>query len=158
MAKKLIVFLAVFGVCGTALFAWENTVVGGPNIGLLTQGLDVEYERVLLDGFLGDGTLAIVAEAGYIGIFFLPIYYYIDARARWYPWSGMFFADVGLGYGSLFGLIPTFLISPEIGWRIDIGDTDGWVIIPSVTLNGFMVGSGGNIWLPKINVRIGYSF
>jgi hypothetical protein len=121
--KKFAAVLLVLGICGTALFAQEsvsnwpkNSVVGGPNIGILTFGMDLEYERIVLENFLDKGTLAVAAETGITTVVVFPIFY-IDARVRWYPWSHdaqmyswarNLFADLGLGFASFLGVAPAF--------------------------------------------------
>jgi hypothetical protein len=162
--KKVFAVLVLAMVVAGGVFAQENTsrakntVMGGPNVGLLTFGLDVEYERILLEN-LGKGSLGIAGEVGYTTVIIFPIFY-IDARARWYPWSGKFFADLGLGYSSFLGVTSAFMISGEVGWRIDIGKPNGWIFSPSLAYNQFIAGDTDDFSgsLPKINVRIGYAF
>jgi hypothetical protein len=163
--KKMLVLLGLVMLITGAVFAQErapNTFLGGINIGFLTFGADLEYERAFPE-LLPMGMFAVAAEAGFTTVVIFPIFS-IDARARWYPWSQKFFADIGLGYGSFLGLASAFLISPGVGWRIDIGQPNGWVLVPSLQYNYFLSTSNdedvgefsGNLF--KINLRIGYSF
>lgn len=141
-----------------------NTASAGINIGLLAFGLDAEYERVIMPrlNFGGLNTkLALAGELGFQTVIWLPIHYF-DVRARLYPWSGIFFADLGLGYAwVLGGLISAFMVSPQIGWKIDIGGKGKWLVMPSAAycyffLNGASPDAVGAII--KMNVRLAYSF
>jgi hypothetical protein len=163
--KRTLVLLGLVMLITSAVFAQErapNTFLGGINVGFLTFGADLEYERVF-PGLLPMGTFAFAAEAGFTTVVIFPITN-IDARARWYPWSRMFFADMGLGFGSFAGLASAFQVSPGVGWRIDIGQPNGWVFVPSLQFNYFIsssnnedvAGFSGSLF--KINARIGYSF
>ncbi|MCL2720720.1 MAG: hypothetical protein FWD47_05215 [Treponema sp.] len=166
MKRYFLVCLLFVLFAASGVFAQEdrapNTVLGGINIGFLTFGADVEFERTF-PGLLPMGTLAASIEAGYTTVLIFPIFN-ADVRARWYPWSNMFYADIGFGYGSLFygfGTASAFIISPGVGWRIDIGQPNAWVFVPSIQFNYF-AGSKSNDdfggTLIKLNARIGYSF
>jgi len=158
--KKLLFCLMLVVIVTGGVFAQErapNTFLGGINVGFLTFGLDIEYERAF-PGLL-PGLFAVAVETGYTTIIIFPIYN-IDVRARWYPWAETFFADVGVGYGSFLGVATAFQISPGVGWRIDVGEPNGLVVVPSLQLDYFVASSvsdfSGN--LLKICIRFGYSF
>jgi len=162
MKRKILFCLILVMFVTGGLFAQErapNTFLGGINIGFLTFGMDIEYERAF-SGLLPMGLFAVAAETGYTTIIIFPIYN-IDVRARWYPWSKVFFADAGFGFGSFWGISSAFQISPGVGWRIDINEPNGWVIVPSLQINYFVPFSDVSDFsgtLIKINVRAGYSF
>ena len=160
MAKKILLVLVLTAIVGGGVFAQErapNTFLGGINIGLLTFGADIEYERAF-PGLL-PGLFAVAAETGFTTVLIFPIYN-IDVRARWYPWAKTFFADFGVGFGSFFGWSSALQISPGVGWRIDIGESNGWVIVPSLQYNYFVAFSEVDFSgsLIKICFRMGYSF
>ena len=69
----------------------------------------------------------------------------IDANLRFYPWAGVFFVGVGLGFHIHTALrvhddfvgsqaIAGVAITPEIGWRIDVGEPGGFFISPGMKL------------------------
>ncbi|MDR1220890.1 MAG: hypothetical protein LBK73_14970 [Treponema sp.] len=161
MAKKTVLVLAIAALAAGSVLAQEgrakHTIVGGPNAGLLTFGVDVEYEWILVENFIGKGQFGAVGEAGFTIALIFPIIYE-DVRARWYPWSGAFFLDLGVGHGSFVGLVSAILLSGGIGWRIDVGAPDGWVFIPSISYTHFIpFGDSGSFSgrLPKISLKIG---
>jgi len=135
MKKQLIIFLLF--LCFASVYAEEvpsiNTISGGASAILMPvflgvpvmPGLTIEYERVLNDNF------ALAVDFGIDG-FILP---YIDLCARWYPWAGMFYANLGLGVWrqgfNTWILMP--VISPGIGWKFDIGKPNGWNLITGLT-------------------------
>ena len=94
-------------------------------------GFKIEYEYSFNDRF--SVSVDIGADA-------MPweVVPYAEIKGLWYPWSRTFF--VGLGIGG-WGLKPSyfesgwayFAISPTIGWRINIGQQNRWVIMPSIT-------------------------
>ena len=172
--KRFVIFLILAVVIASGVFTQEraqNTVLGGIHFNplLLGLGLDVEYERTFPD--LLPGTFAVAAEAGIATVLVIPIGFNIDARARYYIKAdgNGFFADLGVGYGTLVGL-PSLQFSVGAGWRFDIGQPNGWVLVPSLQGNYFLglskkdpddnifgdVGFTGLLF--KLNVRIGYSF
>jgi hypothetical protein len=129
MKKPSIIFLLF--LCTTYVYAEEvpskNTISGGISMiytgafGGILPGLNIEYERLLHNNF------ALAVGIGGDG-FLLP---YADLYARWYPWAGMFFADFGLGiWRRGFETWVSYpMISPGIGWKIDIGKPNGWNLI-----------------------------
>jgi len=137
MKQPLIIFLLLLFFYITPVYAEEmsskNTISGGISaiwVGFgflcpIMPGLDIEYERLLHKNF------ALAVNIGLDGI----IRPYADLYARWYPWAGMFFADFGLGIWKqgfeTWALFP--VISPGIGWKIDIGKSNGWNLITGIT-------------------------
>jgi hypothetical protein len=166
MGKKIIlVLILAISIAGgvSAQERAKNTITGGLNFFVyLPFGLDIEYERVLINNFLGKGLFSITVDVGYYTLIFFDSSW-ADVHARWYPWSRTFFLDVGLGCMANFWT-SAFTISPKVGWKIDIGKPNGWVIIPSIAASFFVTGEGWPIslypvnFLPKIDISIGYSF
>jgi hypothetical protein len=65
-------------------------------------------------------------------------YFEADAFFRFYPWGKTFFLGAGFGYyrfiniehfilyGSYYSTVNAFSITPEIGWKIDLGNAGGF--------------------------------
>jgi hypothetical protein len=125
--KKLILFFIFIVVFAGGLWAQDSNSTRKPNaiVGQLRWiGAGISYERFILP------KLSVVGEAGYFMIGFgdenkITAF---DVRARWYPWAGRFFGDVGLGCALIGGDKPGFLISPEVGWRFDPGQPNGLIL------------------------------
>jgi hypothetical protein len=117
--KKIILFLLL--TISTKGFSHENIVFAGLN-GI---GITVSYEKYLTDNF------SIAPEINFSQIYgFLSTGVFAELRGRWYPFSGSFFVDTGIGYGILAGIsyyTEGLLISPGFGWKIDAGKKDGFV-------------------------------
>jgi hypothetical protein len=135
MKKPFIIFLLLLFLCINFVYTEDtsskNTISGeisaiwaGYFFGIL-PGLSIEYERLLHKNF------ALAVGVGMDGL----IVPYADLYARWYPGAGMFFADFGLGIWrrkfESFVLLP--VLSPGIGWKIDIGKPDGWNLTIGIT-------------------------
>jgi hypothetical protein len=127
---------------------------------LLVFGLTLEYERSLNKMF------SISIDTG-IDPFIRP---YAEIKGRLYPWSKTFFIGLGAGIliywepyndNSSFSLLS---ISPTIGWRINIGKQNRWVIMPSTThrflFDSYLPwrGIAYNLFDAKINLNVGYKF
>ena len=62
---------------------------------------------------------------------------YAEIKMRWYPWANTFFVELGSGIWGLTS-IGTFdrgvrFSLPSVGWKINIGNKDRWVLIPGIT-------------------------
>jgi hypothetical protein len=118
----------------------------------IQPGISIGYERVLNKYFsigLDVGTNLLSP--------------YAEIQGRYYPWSRMFFMGLGfgilvLGPGASSAFVP--LISPEIGWKINIGKTDRLAIIPSTTGRLFLDNFPGSIQdsVFEICLKLGYKF
>jgi hypothetical protein len=168
--KKAFAIMMVATVLGTAVWAQEakNTVTGGFMLGLYAGG-SLDYERVLVENFLGKGKFAIGAEAAFGSYAFLTSLAFADVQAKWYPWSGKFYADLGLGFGNVSLLVwsvPVLVIPVGVGWKIDIGKPDGWILDTGAGLDflAFLDSdfiSSGDSSLPmnpRASIQIGYAF
>jgi len=162
--KKIIAALFCILFVSGLVFGEEaknNTVIMGINFsGIPFPNLSVGYERSLTDNFAlysGIGTNMIL----------IP---YAEIQGRWYPRGKAFFTGLGLG---IFGFnTPTIFPSPlpiapmaslGIGWKINIGRSDKWVLIPAFTarivfdvydINSVHIEHG----VPEISVKIGRKF
>jgi hypothetical protein len=104
-------------------FAKDNIIYAGLN-GL---GATVSYERFITKKF---SLVPEINAAYFSGV--LSTELLGEVRARYYPFSGSFFVDFGLGYGLLLQMYYPYpaqgiLASPGVGWKIDIGKPDGFI-------------------------------
>jgi TolB-like protein len=106
-------------------------------------GVGVSYERML-------GSKISIGTDVYVNSFLFvleDVIYGIDAFFRFYPQGKAFFMGVALGYlGSRYfysargvGELDVMAITPEIGWKIDVGKEGGFYLQPGLRL-GVMVG------------------
>jgi len=137
----------------------KDMVAGGANLsgGLsfpFLPGLAFEYERMLDDRF------SLGAEIGSS----MTIVPYAELRGRWYPSSSIFFTGLGLGVWNIIAspfLLPTsFMVSPQIGWKIDIGKPGGWVLLPTFTERVMFAYNDMHLWgfITDIALKVGYQF
>jgi hypothetical protein len=139
----------------------KNTIYGGISTtpaGVLvfpfliyTIGLTVEYEYSFNNRFSAS------IEAG-IEPHLMP---YVDIKGRWYPWSKTFFLGLGVGVWSIYP--PSLAISPTLGWKINIGKQNKWVLTPYMTYREIIIDPYQPfevMWIYKfkIGLNIGYKF
>ncbi|MCL2878751.1 MAG: hypothetical protein FWF29_00775 [Treponema sp.] len=87
-----------------------------------------------------------------------------DASFNFYPWGKTFYLGTSLGffyrtyssdeYNDDFGLS----ITPEIGWKIDIGKPGGFYMKPGFAVTFFVPGGDLIPYLIRLNWGIGYAF
>ena len=148
----LLSFLCIYNVQGEE--SPKNVITFGPYYSsqmfffLLPSGINIGYER-LLNNYFSVGLN--------IGMnFFWPN---AEIQGRYYPsWSKTFFTGFGIGIWASFPVI-----SPEIGWKMNIGETNRWVIIPHVIghifLDGFYAFPYNLITTVfEIGLKVGYKF
>jgi len=152
MNKKCI-FLVLFLFIAGGLFAQEDSSgiknwISG-DVSLIGAG--IRYERMLNDKFSIGGT------AFFHSLFFFWNSLGINVTTRYYPWAGVFYAELGLGYGlnleygsyststytsngyrsssfgSRFYTNTGAMLNPGIGWRIDLGAPGGFYINPMIS-------------------------
>jgi TolB-like protein len=101
-----------------------------------TAGIGARYERMLSSRI----SLGTIVYWGFFSTFdaVTPNGFGIDASFRWYPWGKTFFAGIALGFSTCSISIMRddrersttyqtgFAITPEIGWKIDIGNPGGF--------------------------------
>ena len=104
---------------------------------LTIAGAGIRYERMLSSAF------SIGAIAYYSDTFILLKDIGVDAFARWYPWGKTFYLGLGIGFHMVsiaqFGDSDTSTltgaaITPELGWKIDVGAPGGFFIQPGVKI------------------------
>jgi hypothetical protein len=190
MAKNLCLAALVLTLIAGGLFSQEqerakNTIaITG---GVYPLSVELSYERalsshfsVLIDGsysdfliFSSDSSTSVMNE------------YAAAVKGRWYPWAKTFFLELGAGYGNglglaggaaylvtymlTFGLVDLppdifrangLLISPGLGWKIDIGKPNGFVLPVNVG-NDLIVDfshPGFVDFIPYARIGLGYSF
>ena len=102
-------------------------------------GNGFRYERQL------SSRLSVGGTAFYHIFFLIWTSMGITASVRFYPWAGAFYAEVGLGCGVVFGTdygpagsevysAYGVMITPALGWRVDLGKPGGFYINPLVAL------------------------
>jgi hypothetical protein len=124
---------------------------------LFALGLNIEYEYSFNDRYsvsIDTGIDPVVSP-------------FVEIKGRWYPWEETFFVGLGMG---IWGFTPPmislayflrFSISPTIGWKIDIGKQNGWVIMPKITSRLLIKNDDtlpliGELFI--VNFNIGYMF
>jgi hypothetical protein len=136
--KKLLVILVLATVIAVGgVFAQNNWISG--QVGLLGAG--VGYERVLTP------SVSVGGELYYNSLFFFWNSFAVEANAKFYPFKGVFYIKLGLGFGTITGTEDVsyggssyrwiystsgFLIDPGIGWKIDVGSPGGFFIEPKI--------------------------
>ena len=160
MAKKIILALMIFALTGAAVFSQENDSQQLNTIGihgnLAALGLAVNYERNFNPHF---------SVLGEIAFDLVPTAFTVTGKARFYPFGGVFFLEMGAGYGltigyvglmyayaSLIAEIFTFglanlddnvwlsgaVLMPALGWKIDIGKKGGFSLPISMGVNVYL--------------------
>ena len=177
MLKKLLLLFIVLSIISGTVIAQErakNSIA--VQVGVI--GAELSYERIFNPFF------SVLADVSYTTMIFLDEFT-ASAKGRCYPFGGSFFLELGLGYsygkgvvGAMTDMMLTvftlgwyltykdfdndpwrsggFLIQPGLGWKIDIGKPDGFVIPISLGLN-IKKGEVSD-FMPYLRVGLGYSF
>ena len=141
-------------------------------------GAELSYERIF------NRRLSVLADVSYTTLLFMDEFT-AAAKGRWYPFGRAYYLELGLGYsygkgvvgflGDMFLTIFTFgwylsqkdfendvfrtggfLIQPGMGWKIDIGKTDRFVLPISMGLDIKIAEMPD--FLPYLRFGLGYSF
>jgi hypothetical protein len=154
MNKKGIVLLLILVVSAAGMvYAQEG---GGSGSGLhhwisgevSLLGVGARYEYMLDNNFSIGGT-----------VFWHSLFLFwnsvgILVTGRWYPWGGIFYAEAGIGFGTVSGfeegtettyygysyayrwpyVVSGFMFNPGVGWKIDLGEPGGFYINPMINL------------------------
>ena len=151
----------------------KNTV----SIQFTAIGAAASFERTLTPHF------SVLADVSYTSLVVADMITG-SLKGRWYPFSGVFFLEMGAGYatgdnignyiGNMFVGFFTLgwwflqmdeesfkktgglLIQPGLGWKIDIGEPGG-IVLPITLGMNIKFGSIPDI-LPVIRIGIGYTF
>lgn len=156
--KKLMLLLVLTVLSVGSIFAQGKNTIAGTILG-------VSYERNFTTMFsVGVETgmaLALQGGTGEEEVTPIAIAYNIDLFGRWYPFRKAFFVELGLGYGMPMmgeGETGGFLMNPEVGWKIDLGQAGGWIMEAGLGMQWTVGGSDGMMIMPAGGLAIGYSF
>jgi hypothetical protein len=153
MKKGIFILVVAIIVVGGAFAQTQKNWISG-EVGLLGAG--IRYERMLNDKFSIGGTYIV----NYIPILDIEYVFGGEVATRFYPWAGKFYAEFGLGYGSVKGYetkntkpikyngkevdpsvtllasynISGLLVAPGIGWKIDVGKPGKFFINPMISV------------------------
>jgi len=141
---RKLVFVLILAVLVTgSVFAQANVKTNwiSADVGIIGIGLRYEYmlsENLSVGANFYVNSLLFTGSGGFI------------VAARYYPWGKNFYTELGLGLGSVngygevdiiektegtvdswIGITTTgFIISPGLGWKIDVGEPGGFYIQP----------------------------
>ena len=162
----------------------KNTIA--ITVGVYPLSVELSYERALSSHFsvLIDGSYSDYLIPGSDSVSLMNEYT-AAVKGRWYPWAKTFFLELGVGYGNGLGLaggaayLATYiftlglvdlppdifranglLISSGLGWKIDIGKPNGFVLPVNVG-NDLIVDfshPGFVDFIPYARIGLGYSF
>ena len=176
MLKKIILVLMVFMLAGAAVFSQSATV---NNETIANIDIDKEEEIPQLNTIGIHGNLAALGLAinyersfnphfsvlGEIAFDMVPTAFTVTGKARFYPFTGVFFLEMGAGYGLTYGYVGlvyayasfiaeifTFgladidtniwlnglVLTPALGWKIDIGKKGGFTLPISMGVNIYL--------------------
>ncbi|MDR0444624.1 MAG: hypothetical protein LBH44_14600 [Treponema sp.] len=152
--KKRVIFLVLVIFIAGWVFAQDDDAEKRANsvdnwisgeVSLL--GIGARYERML------DQNWSVGANIYWNNLFLFWNELEIGLSGRYYIWSKTFFVGIGLGFhahsgtfdyeytsygysakGTWFGTINGLGISPEIGWKIDVGNPGGFFVQPGVKI------------------------
>jgi len=151
MKKILVLFLLVILVA-SVVFAQEEKAANSRSNWISGElsllGVGARYERML------NSQWSVGANVYWSSFFIVWNESGIDVTARYYPWGKNFFAGMGLGFhvhsgtfdydytdsygyrqkGTWFGAINGVALTPEVGWKIDVGNPGGFFIQPGIKL------------------------
>jgi len=179
MKKRIFLLVMVLFVVISGVFA-QNQAKAKNSIAVSFGifGAELSYERMFNRYF------SVLADTSYT-TFILVDEFTLSGKGRVYPFGGAFYLEMGLGFsygrgvtdfmtnmilGALtFGWYFTtlddndffqrkagFLLQPGLGWKIDIGKPDAFVLPISMGLD-VKVGNSPDI-LPYLRIGLGYSF
>jgi hypothetical protein len=178
MAKRMLLAFIVLIVVSGGVFAQdEQRAANSLAVSLGVFGAELSYERIF------SKRLSILGETSYTTMLFMDEFT-VAGKGRLYPFAGAFFLELGLGYSygmgavnmmekMLLGVITLglyyifveeienprtggFLIQPGLGWKIDIGKPDGFILPISAGLD-IKAGSSPD-FTPYVRIGLGYSF
>jgi len=179
MTKKIFLILIVLFLVSGNIFAQnEERAKNSVAVSLGIVGAALSYERIFNSHF------SVLADVSYTTLVLIEEFT-ISGKGRVYPFGGSYYLEMGLGYsygrgpvdmmthmilGVLtFGWYFTtldeddilarrggFLLQPGMGWKIDIGKPDGFVLPISMGLN-IKTGNVPDV-MPYIRIGLGYSF
>jgi len=145
--------------------------------GLIEAGVRYEY---MLNKNFGVGVTAF-----WNSLFFLWNSYGIQATGRFFPWGGVFYGELGLGYGTITGTEDVsytdydwygrpysssgswwysasgLMVTPGVGWKIDPGAPGGFFINPMLGVPVIIGKRNYTGWLgsgnPNSGIKVGFN-
>ena len=179
VAKKLFfLFIALLIISGSVVAQGQERAKNCVSIEVGVFGAEASYERIF------NKYLSVLADVSYTQLFFMDEFT-ASGKGRVYPFGGTFYLELGLGYtygkgvvgfvGDMMLTVLTFgywlqvkdfendnyrtggfLVQPGLGWKIDIGKPDGFVIPISMGLD-IKPGDKPD-FMPYLRLGLGYSF
>ena len=174
--KKAFLLGLIFLIAVSVVFS-QDEVKNTFSVQLTVIGAAANFERTLTPHF------SVLAEVSYTNLLIANMITG-SVKGRWYPFSGVFFLEMGAGYatgdnignyiGNMFWGFFTFgwwfsqmeeesfqktgglLLQPGLGWKIDIGEPGGFFMPITLGMN-IKFGSTPD-YLPVIRIGLGYSF
>ena len=113
-------------------------------------GFGTHYEQRLNSNFS-------IGTSVYYGFFFGKNsidHFGADGFFRFYPLGNTFFFGSAMGFGFT-GDAYGFAVTPEIGWKINVGNAGGWFIEPNISMRYL---AGYNQVMLKWYLGVGYAF
>lgn len=176
MKKKLVLAIIIITIAAGAAFS-QDRAKNSVAVSFGVIGIEGSYERIINRYF------SVLADASYTNLAIVDEFT-ASAKGRVYPFGKAFYLEMGAGYAygrSFSNFIGTmvlgivtfgwyftqidedsfartggFLLQPGLGWKIDIGKKDGFVLPLSMGLD-IKTGSRPDI-LPYLRLGLGYSF
>ena len=180
MKRSFFLFIILLIIEGGVFAQSEDRAKNSIALQFGVIGAELSYERIISRHF------SLLADVSYTTLIFMDEFT-ASAKARWYPFGKAFFLDLGLGFSYGKGIVGFmsdtlltvitfgywltikdfdndefrtggFLIQPSLGWKIDIGQEDGFVLPISMGLD-FKIKKGAvPDFLPYLRIGLGYSF
>ena len=179
MKKRILLALIVLLIISGGLSAQDQVRAKNSiavSFGII--GVELGYERIF------NRYLSVLADLSYTTLIFMDEFT-VSGKGRWYPFGRAFYLEMGLGYSygkgvtgfvadvllgtvsfGLYWLVKDFendvfrtggfLIQPGLGWKIDIGKQDRFVLPISLGLD-IKTGKVPD-FMPYLRIGLGYSF
>jgi len=187
MIKRTALLLIVLFAAAGGIFAQDRQrAKNALSVSVGVLGAELGYERMFGERF------SVLAGASYTRLFIVEEFT-ASVKGRAYPFGGVFFLDLGLGYTYGRGLVKAvegamedmllvlltfgwwssqigdveickrtsgFLIQPGLGWKIDFGKPDGFILPISMGLDIKLVNLSrdGLDVMPYLRIGVGYAF
>jgi len=171
--KKLLLMLVLVVIIAGGISAQSNERKNWASGEISLIGVGARYEYMLNPHF------SVGVNAYWSNLFFFWHDWGITGNARFYPWSGTFFMELGLGYcfhsgfddysvtngdvtytGNDWVGNTGFGIVPGIGWRISAGKSGGFFMQPGIKLPiiiGYKKPILDDWWMNKYKGKFGSS-
>ena len=179
MKKKIVLILVIMLIAASSLFALtQERAKNSLALSFGVVGAEFSYERIF------NRYLSVMADVSYTTLIFMDEFT-VAGKGRWYPFGKAYYLEMGLGFTYGKGVVgfmadtllsvltfgyyltqkdfendnfrtPGFLIQPGMGWKIDIGKPDGFVLPIGLGID-FKIAEIPD-FLPFFRIGLGYSF